>query len=66
MSFICETAKPIELSLGIVLTEKFLKPSPFSETAEPIEQKFTSPINTTPIRMKFCGKLPCDSEMGLG
>ena len=30
-------------------------PSPFSETAE---LKFTIPINTTPIEMKFCEKLP--------
>ena len=33
-------------------------PSPFSETAEPIKLKFTIPINTTPIEMKFCEKLP--------
>ena len=41
-------------------------PSPFSETAEPIQLKFTIPINTTPIEMKFCGKLPVGSEIVLG
>ena len=28
-------------------------PSPFSETAEPIKQKFTIPINTTSIEKKL-------------
>ena len=32
--------------------------STFSETAKPIELKFTILINTTPIKIKFCGKLP--------
>ena len=40
-------------------------PSPFFETAEPIKLKFTIPINTTPIEIKFCGKLPVGSEIVL-
>ena len=41
-------------------------PSPFLETAESIKLKFTIAINTTPIEMKFCGKLPVGSEIVLG
>ena len=46
-------------------------PYPFSETAEPIELTFTIliyniSINTTPIEMKFCGKLPRGPETNSG
>ena len=39
---------------------------PFSETAEKIKLKLTIPIYSTPIEMKFCGKLPVGSEIVLG
>ena len=48
------------------LAEQIRDPSPFSETAEPIKLKFTIPINTNQIEMKFCGKLPVGSENVLG